>query len=173
MPRAIFCFLLTGAAALGLACDADPEGEGESAGEPAIGDPDYDRDPSLDVELVSEHGGQSSHSAGENCVQCHQALGPGPGRFTVAGTVYEADGSPSPDATVELWTKGAGMGELIVAVEADANGNFFTTEPIDFFAGAAYPFVRAADGVRTTQMPFPTKSGACNICHAGGFVVRL
>jgi hypothetical protein len=157
-------------AALGLACD-DDHGDSEA---PVIGDPEYPRDPALDVPLVSANGGQSSHNEGENCVQCHQSHGPGRGLFTVAGTVYEGEGEVSPDATVELWTGLGGTGELRLRIEADARGNFFTTESINFFGDdPLYPFVTAKDGDRVNFMPFPTDSGACNICHVGGLLIRL
>ncbi len=170
---------LPGAAALGLlvalsACDAEDPDPEDLVDEPVIGDDDYERDPGLNIELVSEVAGASSHRAGENCMHCHQSRGPGPGLFTSAGTVYNQDGTISAGATVELWTGFGGSGELRVAVEADSLGNFFTTEPIDFFGDAPlFPFVRAEDGERTTLMPFPTRSGACNVCHVGGFVIDL
>lgn len=131
------------------------------------GDPAYVRDPALDRELVSAHGGGSSHDEGSNCMECHQSRGPGPGRFSVAGTVFAADGAPSPDATVELWTAPGGQGELVLRVEADALGNFYTTEALDLASAPAFPFVVAAAGGGTNLMPFPTSSGACNVCHAG------
>lgn len=154
------------ALALLAACD-EPEAE------PAPGDPDYVRDPALDRELVSAHGGKTSHEAGANCMECHQEFGPGPGRFSVAGTVFAADGTPSPDAVVELWTGANGFGELVLRVEADALGNYFTTEELDLASAPAYPFVTAADGSRTNFMPFPTLSGACNVCHVGSNPVDL
>lgn len=158
--------LLALSLSLASGCDEGPEGEVEVP----IGDPDYPRDPALDVALTSRHGGDEGHRAGENCMACHQAHGPGPGRFSVAGTVYGADGAPSPDATVELWTEPAGQGELVLAVEADASGNFYTTAEIDLAEVPRFPFVRAADGVGANLMPFPTRSGACNVCHAGGSI---
>lgn len=140
-------------------CD-DPEDT------PAPGDPDFVRDPALDREVVSAHGGMTSHYEGQNCMECHQEYGPGPGRFSVAGTVVHADGSLSADATVELWTAPGGQGELVIRVEADASGNFFTTEELDLTNAPAFPFVKAAGGGGANLMPFPTLSGACNVCHA-------
>lgn len=136
---------------------------------PVPGDPDYVRDPALDIELISAHGGELSHESGNNCMECHQTKGPGPGLFTVAGTVVkiDGDGSPSPNATVELWTQPGGQGDLVIRIEADALGNFYTTEPIALASAPAFPFVRSADGVNANLMPFPTSSGACNVCHAG------
>ena len=51
------------AALLLAACDDDAE--------PFTGDPDYVRDPALDVELVSARGDARSHNVGQNCMQCH------------------------------------------------------------------------------------------------------
>lgn len=140
---------------------------------PAPGDPEFIRDPALDREVVSARGGTSSHLEGQNCMECHQERGPGPGRFSLAGTVFAADGTPSADAIVELWTAPGGQGELVHRVEADALGNFFTTATLDLRDAPAFPFVRAADGVGANLMPFPTRSGACNVCHAGGNPVDL
>lgn len=138
------------------------------------GDPEFVRDPALDVELVSAPGGTTSHNEGQNCMECHQAKGPAPGRFSVAGTVFDGDGTPSPDAVVELWTEPAGQGELLLRVEADALGNFYTTAAeLVLTERPAFPYVRAEDGVRANLMPFPTMSGACNVCHSGSNPVDL
>ncbi len=134
---------------------------------PAPGDPEFVREPALDRELVSAHGGETSHNGGQNCMECHQRFGPGPGRFSVAGSVVAADGSPGADATVELWTAPGGQGELVIRVEADALGNFFTTEALELADAPAFPFIRDAAGAGVNLMPFPTSSGACNVCHAG------
>ena len=80
----------------------------------------------------------------------------------------DSDGSPSPDATVELWTMPGGQGDLVLRIEADALGNFYTTAPLDLAGAPAFPFVRSADGMSANLMPFPTSSGACNVCHAAG-----
>lgn len=154
------------ALALLAACD-------EQGDEIQPGDPDYVRDPALDRDVVSAHGGTSSHNEGANCMQCHQQFGPGPGRFAVAGTVRDPDGAPLPDAAVELWTAPNGQGELVLRVEADARGNFFTTEDVDLTAAPAFPFVIAPGGDATNFMPFPTSSGACNVCHAGAAPVHV
>ncbi len=83
--------LLTFALVLALLACGDPEPE------PFLGDDEFVRDPALDVELVSAHGDDISHADGDNCMRRHQENGPGPGRFSVAGTLYDADGAPSPD----------------------------------------------------------------------------
>ncbi|MBZ5715032.1 hypothetical protein [Nannocystis pusilla] len=159
--------LLTFALALApLAC-GDPEPE------PFLGDDEFVRDPALDVELVSARGDDISHAVGDNCMRCHQENGPGPGRFTVAGTLHDADGAPAPDGLVELRTAPDGAGDLVLAIEVDARGNFYSTEPLAFPDTALFPTVYSGDGARKNHMPFPTSSGACNVCHAGGFGVRL
>lgn len=148
-----------------LACDSDAE--------PFIGDPDYVRDPALDVNLRSSHGEAISHNIGQNCMQCHQAHGPGPGRFSVAGTLHDADGSPLPDGTLELRSAPDGNGELVLSIEADALGNFYATDVLPLAETPLFPTVYGADGVGKNFMPFPTRSGACNVCHVGSAVVRI
>lgn len=159
--------LLTLALALGpLACD-------EAAPEPIMGDDDYVRDPALDVELVSANGEALSHAVGDNCMRCHQERGPAPGRFTAAGTLHDEAGEPYPNGVVELRTAPDGMGELVASVEVDGLGNFYTTEALPLPTTALFPTVYSEDGARKNFMPWPTSSGACNVCHAGGAGVRL
>lgn len=166
--RSLAILIFTGAAALALACD-------DGGGEPQayVGEPEYERDPALDVELVSAHGDDISHAQGTNCMECHQAKGPGPGRFTAAGTLYDASGAPHVDGVLELRTAPAGGGELVARVEGDALGNFYTTEALPLPDQALFPTVLSKDGARSSFMPFPTISGSCNLCHAGGFGVKL
>lgn len=74
--------LVVACAAMGAACD-----EQGSDPSPGPGEPGYVRDPALEIEieLVSDVGSAESHEVGANCMACHQALGPGPGRFSAAG----------------------------------------------------------------------------------------
>lgn len=141
--------------------------------EPAeiVGDPDYARDPALDVPLTSTHGEASSHNMGSNCMACHQAYGPGPGRFTAAGTLHGEDGTPYADGAVELRTGPGGTGELVLRIEADSNGNFYTTQPLPLPDSALFPTVYDRDGAARGGMPFPTASAACNVCHVGSAVI--
>ncbi|MCR9165388.1 MAG: hypothetical protein ACE37F_35215 [Nannocystaceae bacterium] len=155
---------------LAAACDEDVDAESPAL-EP--GDPDFERDPALDVENVSAADETRSHNAGLNCMRCHQALGPGVGQFTVAGTIYGPDGEPASDAMLELRTAPAGGGELVASVEADAYGNVFSTEPLPLPEQPLFVRLESSGGVLAAAMPFPISSGACNHCHAGGFKVRL
>lgn len=150
---------------LASACDT-----GDNDSGPFIGDPDYVRDPTLDVELISAKGDSRSHNIGENCMRCHQARGPGPGQFTAAGTMYDADGAPHSDGAVDLKT---GDGTLVLRIHADSNGNFYTTEPLPLPDTPLFPTALSSDGERSRSMPFPTNSAACNVCHAGGAGIRL
>lgn len=138
------------------------------------GDPRFVRDPSLDVENVSQADEARSHNMGLNCLGCHQVYGPGRGRFTIGGTAHDVDGTPLVSPIVELRTKGPfeGGGELITTLYGDQNGNFFSTEPLPF-PEAVFPVVYSADRSKKNAMPFPTSSGACNHCHTGGFKVRV
>lgn len=146
-------------------CDREPE--------PFLGDEDYVRDPALDVALVSARGGASSHATGENCMRCHQPRGPGPGLFTAAGTLHGADGEPQADGALELRTGPNGSGDLVLRVEADGLGNFYTTEALPLPDMSLYPTVYSADGAGQAFMPFPTASAACNVCHVGAAVIRV
>ena len=158
--------------AVGLvACD-DPESS-DDALPPEPGDPAFVRDPALDVENISEAGGQRSHNQGLNCMRCHQALGPGLGQFTVAGTVYGPDDEPAADAVLELRTAPERGGELIAMIEADAYGNVFSTEPLPLPEQRLFVWLSSADDSLSAAMPFPVSSGSCNHCHAGGFRVHL
>jgi mono/diheme cytochrome c family protein len=160
---------LVGVLALG-GCVADDEPD-----EPiAPGDPRYVRDPALDVDNRSRPREQRSHNAGQNCMRCHQALGPGRGRFTVAATVLGPDGAPHPDSVLELYAAPPSQGGApAFVVEGDALGNVFTTAALPLPDRPLFVVVRSRDGALRNQMPFPTSSGACNQCHRPGFGVKL
>jgi hypothetical protein len=144
-------------------------GSAESDPEEEIlpGDPRFGRDPGLDVENISAKGEKRSHNMGQNCMNCHQAHGPGKGRFSSAGTVFDSPGKPLAGGSVELRSAPNGQGELILALDVDDNGNFFTTAPLPFPDSALFPTIKRSDGSIATFMPFPSISGACNVCHVG------
>ncbi|HEU4406172.1 MAG TPA: hypothetical protein VFS43_12985 [Polyangiaceae bacterium] len=164
-----FAAALGGAAA---ACSSDDDDGADDAGPTGVepGDPRYERDPSLDVELESRREGRASHEAGSNCMQCHQRYGPGPGQFSVAGTAYGDDGSPRPDATVRLLDA---AGAVVIALEADALGNFYSTAALPLPDVELFPRVESADARAANAMPFGTLSGACNVCHTAALPVVL
>jgi len=141
--------------------DSDPEDE------ILPGDPRFVRDPALDVENISVLGEKRSHNMGQNCMNCHQAHGPGKGRFSSAGTVFDAMDKPLAGGTIELRSAPNGQGDLILALDVDDNGNFFTTAPLPFPDSALFPTIKGPDGNIAAFMPFPTISGACNVCHVG------
>jgi len=164
--RACLKMILLGAALAALpACGGGDEGMEDETIEP--GDPRFVRDPGLNVENISAAGEARSHNMGLNCMNCHQPHGPGRGLFTAAGTLYGADGAVLPGGSVELRTGPNGQGDLVIALEVDGNGNFFTTEELPFPESSLFPFVKAPGNGATGFMPFPTISGACNVCHAG------
>ncbi len=154
----------------------------------------FERDPALDaVELISSLG-TSSHEAGSNCMACHGPNGDGPGAFQVAATVWkgahdhghtdhgdtdhedtDAGGEhdiipsdplePLAGATVQLRTGPFGTGDLLLEVVTDDAGNFYSTGAVDWFSTAVFPTVLGIGGEHSLGMPFPTGSGACNVCH--------
>jgi hypothetical protein len=144
----------------------------EEALEP--GDPSFVRDPALDVENRSVAGERRSHNLGQNCLTCHQALGPGRGRFTVGLSVRNPDGTWARDPVLELYTAPPARGGTLVArLDGDALGNVFTTDPLPWPDRTLVPVVVSRDGALAAAMPFPTLSGACNLCHKPGFQVTL
>jgi hypothetical protein len=141
---------------------------------PAPGDPAFVRDPKLDVENISKSGERKSHNVGRNCMECHQAKGPGKGRFRVAGSLFvESTRAPSEGGVLELRAGPKPDAALVLRVEVDALGNFFSTEALPFPDQALFPSVKNADGSLVNAMPFPTISGACNQCHVRGNLVDL
>ncbi|MES2640198.1 MAG: hypothetical protein V4850_11965 [Myxococcota bacterium] len=140
----------------------------DDTGTPAIipiGDPRYERDPALDVDLESTPGATISHNAGQSCQSCHQAHGPGRGLFTVAGTAYEADGTLASAGSIRLWDGGPGVGNEVGVVPIDAYGNFYTTADMGYPDANLFPTVHDSEGTLVNAMPWPTTSGACNHCH--------
>lgn len=140
--------------------------ESLAPGEVLPGDPRFERDVALDVDNVAKTGEKRSHNMGLNCMKCHQDHGPGKGLFSVAGTVYGPDDTPFLlGGTVELRTMAAGGGSVVLSVQVNSLGNFFTTEKAPFPDAFLYVVVKSADGSLTSEMPFTTSSGACNVCH--------
>lgn len=136
------------------------------ATDPQVGDPGFERDAALDVDNRSTHGEDRSHHTGENCMQCHQAHGPGLGLFTIAGSVFGADGRPVSNPTIDLYDGPADMGGQIVAhLDGDTQGNVFTTDPMPFPDTPLYPVVKSQNATLINHMPFGVTSGACNLCH--------
>ncbi|MFC1619866.1 hypothetical protein ACFL45_07965 [Candidatus Neomarinimicrobiota bacterium] len=121
--------------------------------------------------VISSYGDTESHRAGNNCMSCHVSGGSGEGWFKVAGTVYETDGTtPYPNTTVRLYTGAGSSGELVITVEVDGNGNFYTTEAVDWGTGL-YPTVSSDN--ETRSMAIVATTGACNSCHNGTAVLTL
>lgn len=166
---AVFAHALACTAALG--CGGHDETASSTPAALLPGDPNFVRDPSLDIENVSAAGSAQSHHMGESCTTCHQAKGPGKGRFTLAGTLYDASGVRVNGGKVTL--SSAPGGAPLHTIEVDALGNFFTTRDVGLDTGSLFVAVEHADGSKRATMPFPTLSGACNHCHTGTHGVRL
>ena len=106
----------------------------------------------------------TSHNAGRDCLACHR-------EFRVAGTVYRADGSTYPGATVRLTTAADGGGSVVLSVTADGSGNFYSSQSIAFGSGLYADVAGTADARRSMQAAFT--SGACNSCHDASNRIRV
>jgi 5-hydroxyisourate hydrolase-like protein (transthyretin family) len=121
---------------------------------------------------ISSFSDDDSHNNGQNCMGCHLSGGSGEGWFKTAGTVYDTTGTkPSAGATIKLYTKLNGEGTLVKTIQVDKNGNFYSTEIVDFESGL-YPVVISASNT-IKYMPQATSSGACNSCHNGIQEIKL
>jgi hypothetical protein len=166
--RAVFVWC---AASALLGCSSDAARSNQPV---AAGDPAFVRDARLNVANISRSGEKKSHNMGLNCMQCHQAKGPGKGIFTVAGTLFDEKTGAIVDAgTLELRESPKPDAKVLLSVQVDGLGNFFSTEALPFPNQALFPVVRNGDGTKLNSMPFPTISGACNQCHAGRNLVDV
>ena len=124
-----------------------------------------DSDENENETVISKYGLTKSHNIGQNCMDCHKSGGNGEGWFTAAGTVYDSNGvTPNPNATINLYSGANGTGNIIMTIEVDAKGNFYTTESIDFSDNNIHPSVTAFTG-KTKFMPGIPGTGQCNSCH--------
>ena len=111
---------------------------------------------------TSTYGSTESHNTGQNCMNCHQEGEGGEGWFTVAGTVYDSTKTnPFKNATITLVANRNGTA-FQYTIEGDANGNFYTTDPIDFSEGL-FTSVQGAGIVH--EMSSKIFNGQCNSCH--------
>ena len=106
---------------------------------------------------ISKHGDDEGHKKGQNCMNCHYTEGQGDGWFSVGGSVYGSVG----DGTVYLYKDWASP--AIDSIEIDADGNLYTTEPIDFVDGL-HVSIKSGDGTEQ-HMTGKIFNGQCNLCH--------
>jgi hypothetical protein len=152
------------------------------------GNPNFKRPAYLDVDLESEADALRSHNMGENCLKCHQENGPGRGRFTLAGTLYETEVEPFPNGVLKLYAHaevtptGTVLSDEVFTLPIDGRGNFFTTAPLPggyptnklyprFFGPNGEPLV-GPDEVNPAQMNGGITMGSCNYCHGTPMRVR-
>jgi hypothetical protein len=127
--------------------------------------------------LISQHGTTTSHTderRGQNCMNCHVEGTGNPYIYTMAGTVYQQDDPTQvyPNATIYLYDRSGGRGNLVATIEVDNNGNFFTTESINFVDGL-YPAIVGNANNEPLYMPAITNTGQCNSCHDGAGTSRI
>jgi len=152
----------------------------------AIGDPCFVRSPALNVDIevgdvahpVGSQG-YASHNQGTQCVQCHQAHGPGKGLHQFSGTIYAKDMvTPVPGAMIEIFdvakpTSGPDNRSPVKKFFSDKSGNFYTTT--DYLSTAItnankefWVRVSAGDGSGVKYMNSSKVTGQCSQCHIGG-----
>ena len=113
----------------------------------------------------SQTGSSASHNMGQNCMNCHKPGGGEAPVWKVAGTIYnEAITATNSNAIIKLYSGPDGTGTLKYTLHADAKGNFYTTENVDF-TGGLYPSITGA--TTTNYMSSSITTGACNSCHDG------
>lgn len=114
-----------------------------------------------------------SHNMGKNCLTCHYPNGPGKGRFSVCGTVFDStENTGSPDGKVILYSGPNSTGTTLMTIDIDGNGNFFTTRSVDL-SGGVYPTIQNKSGSKKIHMQISTISGGCNSCHDGNTANKL
>ena len=119
--------------------------------------------------VVSKLNGKKSHFFGLNCSACHTEGREGIGCFTIAGSVLDEDRSRIfKNPVVKLYTEPMSKGKLVATIQGDANGNFYTTEKIDFSQGL-YPTLIGSPGakepIKYMKRPLTSGMGQCNKCH--------
>lgn len=128
-------------------------------------DDDDDDDDDENEVMISKAGDDDSHNNGQNCMNCHKPGGSGEGHFTVAGSMYRiTTGQPSANDTLRLSTEPGEQGTIVKTIIADAKGNFYTTEAVDFSQGL-YPTVTSSVTGDKYYMLSNPPSGQCNSCH--------
>jgi hypothetical protein len=117
------------------------------------------------VTNISKYGLTDSHNMGRNCIDCHKSGGSGQGWFNVAGTAYDSNGLiANPNGTINLFSGANGTGNILLTVQVDGKGNFYTTEAIDFGSNNIFPSITGHTG-NTKYMLTKAPTGACNSCH--------
>lgn len=112
---------------------------------------------------ISSFSSKESHNMGQNCMTCHSSGGEGEGWFNAAGTVYDSlQTSTYANAIIKLYSGPNGSGTVKATIEVDGNGNFYTTDNIDFGSGL-YPSVKGNN--ITKYMGSTITMGQCNSCH--------
>lgn len=106
-----------------------------------------------------------THRAGQPCIVCHGATGPGEPEFSIGGTVYVTRGQPAPaaGATVTL-TDATGSQRQLVANQV---GNFYIERKL---WDPVFPIRARVDYAGTKGKDMETRingNGGCGFCHRG------
>jgi hypothetical protein len=114
---------------------------------------------------------EDSHNSGEDCNKCHheEYNGASSNWWYIAGTTFDANGQPTSDAEIQLWTDSMGQGTLIYTLKPDQSGNFYTDKVINF-KGGYYPFIKYGNKSKgmKEKVVYDDLNKSCNKCHGNG-----
>ncbi len=102
------------------------------------------------------------HRPGQPCTLCHDGKLGDPPEFTVAGTIFENENSPTPavGATVTL----TGVDGKTYEATTNEAGNFYV-QPSQFAPGYPMKTAVAFGGVTVKMTSEIGRNGSCSTCH--------
>jgi hypothetical protein len=131
-------------------------------------DKNFDEGSRCGKQMSSKANGAKSHFFGISCNNCHGVKADkADGCFSISGSVYdEARARIHKNPVIKLYTEQGAKGKLVAVLYGDANGNFYSTQKIDYSQGL-YPSLYGTPGTREPEkhMTRMTFTGDCNKCH--------
>jgi hypothetical protein len=111
-----------------------------------------------------------SHNAGRNCLSCHSLNGNANPIFTLAGTLYKADGSPQTNGKINFYPHTSNM--LTGCIVTNNLGNFYTSQSLGNLTNTSTDVGTESAAGGLSFMNSALTSGSCNACH-GVTTLRL
>jgi len=118
------------------------------------------------------HAVRTATSGSKDCLACHVSGGAAASKviFTIAGTVYTADGTaPNTSGTVKVEVYPAtGHTGTVIEVPVDTKGNFYATKTsVPSASLVSFKLVSSSGGGTTKTMSKEDTGGGCTSCHTG------